>query len=157
MTSTTVDQAQVGAEESTRSQVKWHANPVITAIIGSVLTALFSFSIMLLSRTIDNGNNITGDSVKITNLQNSMEVMQTQISGMESKFVSQSQFAEFKNRYEQDQMKLLSNDARIENKLDILLMEHAKSPSKAKIPQSSMNNGTFGMLENQPQFAGSVR
>jgi hypothetical protein len=119
---------------------KWHSNPVITAIVSAILTGILSFGFFVFTRTVDNGNNISGDSVKIQNLTDKVESLEQQITTLQTSiaggYVSQSTFAEFKSHYEQDQLKLQGNDGRIENKLDTLLMEHAK-PAKATAAAST--------------------
>jgi hypothetical protein len=113
---------------------KWHGNPVITAIVSALLTGAMSLAFFTFTRGIDNSTAISGDSAKINALQEQVDALKEQIgqlqTSIEGGYVSQSTFSEFKARYETDQSKLQANDSRIENKLDILIMEHAK-PTKA--------------------------
>ena len=112
----------------------WHTNPVITAIIGSLLTGMLSLVMFSFTRgVVENSTVISGNSAKIADLENKL----TTLEARQTSYITQQTFEEFKARYEQDQLKLQATDARIENKLDVLLMEHAK-PVKPGVQTESM-------------------
>jgi len=133
-----IDKVTITGEDT--KQQKWHNNPILTAVVSAILTGILSLTFFIFSRTVDNGNNISGDGAKISALQDKIDTMQVQVSTLQqtlaSGYVSQQTFTEFKNRYENDQAKLLANDTRMESKLDTLLMEHAKTPKQ----QASSSN-----------------
>ena len=130
------EQPEVDNMPERRGPKRWHEIPYLAGLMGATLSALLSIAYFTFSRTVENGDKLTGDREKISNLQSSVEGVKIQLANLQTSisgtYVSQDQFNEFKNRYEQDQQKLMANDSRIENKLDILLMEHAKGSAKVR-------------------------
>jgi hypothetical protein len=141
------------------SSRKWHEIPYMAGLVGAVLSALLSIAFFTFSRTVENGDKLSGDREKIANLQSSVEGLKIQVTNMQSSFVTVDQFNQFKAYYEQNQQRMFANDSRIENKLDILLMEHAKGsakmkPSKAKTEEQGV---VFMQAPSIPQLTAGTR